>query len=234
MPNALLLDEDARGEVEGRHANLEVEVSADHAESQSREQMICRPFEVVKIDGSLLPHDRVVVDTGSHVLIGDRVVVDLLPSDTVRVDASSWQKLTLLNLNVNDLVLLLHLDSGDDPKHKGILAIATNRAIAVLSVASLLSTADSLVVVDVGGDVAQIEIAIRAGIVIVAVAEAIAAVPEQPAPPAVDFGGASAASALLLAEGLSVLVLDVLVAAGATSVLQSCRKRAQLRGRRVF
>ena len=77
---------------------------------------------------------------------------------------------------------------------------------------------DSLVIVNVGGDISQIEVTIRAGVVIVAEAHAVAAVPEQPTPPAVDFGRAALARTFLSVPH-SILVLDVLVAARVALVL---------------
>ena len=90
-----------------------------------------------------------------------------------------------------------------------------------------------LVVFDVGGDVSQTEVAIRSGVVIVAVAHAVAAVPEQPSPPTVHFGRWLLAR-VFLTEYLAVLVLYVLVPSIAAFVLRLQRKETSYKMHFVY
>lgn len=112
---------------------------------------------------------------------------------------------------MNYLVLLLQAHPRDDS------ASRENRDL--ISSNFNESQYDPLVILDIRGDVSQIEVTVGAGVVVVARAHAVAAVPEEPTPPAVDFGRRLLAR-FLLSVSHTVLVLDVLVAPIAVFVLK--------------
>ena len=116
MPEALLLDQLSSREVERRHLNFQIQVRTDQSESQSGEQVVGRRVEIIQIHRTLLPHYRVIIHTGFHVGVDYRVVVDLLPADGVSVDNTARQQHTLLDLNVDNLVLLLQAHPRYNPR----------------------------------------------------------------------------------------------------------------------
>lgn len=77
----------------------------------------------------------------------------------------------------------------------------------------------SLIIRDIGRDGSEAEVSVGAGIVVVTIAEAVAAMPEQPSPPAIDFRRAFSAS-VFVAIHHAVLVLDIFVSPAAVSPLR--------------
>lgn len=77
-----------------------------------------------------------------------------------------------------------------------------------------------LVIRDIGYHGSETDVPIGTRIVIVAVAKAVAAMPEKPSPPTVDFGRLSA-TCVFLSINKTILVLNIFVSSVAASFLDN-------------
>jgi hypothetical protein len=77
--------------------------------------MADRRCQIIQIDFAAIPGECVVVATVANVLVEDRVVVDGHPASAGRVDLATLEELTFLDLQVDDSVLFVEAETGDDP-----------------------------------------------------------------------------------------------------------------------
>lgn len=148
-----------------------------------------------------------IVPSVGHVPVCDLVVIHRLPFQGVCIDGTAGLQLPLLYLQVDDAIVFLEPQSRDDPRS---LESVTSSGLCAFSLPVLFYVCDHW---------SHVEISVRMSALLVAQAEAVRAMPEQPSPPTVDFGGASGA-ALFSAQHSSVFVFYVFISSAAVGILK--------------